>query len=188
MHISPLYRDNKPGIGEGIAQKLRILYRILICHATTWTMAKRVDLILAKKVALVRELEVLGTTQVSVAKKFGMSTSQVSHLQKKKEQLVRQYKGGVNASRKRQRGGTEDNVGKALFLWFQQKLSQGARLSRAVATNSNVVRPSATCAQVSHVADTQLHETYNNNTIIKFPNILNLDSLIATKLLATLCR
>ena len=124
VHISPLYRDNKPVIGDGIAQKLRILYRIFICHATTWTMAKRVDLPLAKKVALVRELEVPGTTQVSVAKKFGVSTSQV-----KKGELVRQYEGGANASRKRQRRGTEDNVGKALFLWFQQKLSQGARLS-----------------------------------------------------------
>ena len=129
MHISPLYRDNKPVIGDGIAQKLRILYRIFIRHATTWTMAKRVDLPLAKKVALVRELEVPGTTQVSVAKKFGVSTSQVSRLQKKKGELVRQYEGGASASRKRQRGGTEDDVGKALFLWFQQKLSQGARLS-----------------------------------------------------------
>lgn len=100
-----------------------------VTTVATCVMAKRVDLSLAQKVALLKELEVPGTTQVSVAVKFGVSTSQVSRLVKNKDELVRQYDGGANTSRKRQRGSKEDVVGRALFVWFQQKLSQGARLS-----------------------------------------------------------
>ena len=36
----------------------------------------------------------------------------------------------MNHSRKRKREGNEEDVGNALFLWFEQKLGQGARLSR----------------------------------------------------------
>ena len=101
---------------------IRGYYRILSCHVATCKMAKRVDLSLAQKVAL---LEAHGMTQVSVAKKF---ESQVSCLQKNKDGLVRQYEGRANTSRKWQRRSKEDDVGRALFVWFQQKLSQGARL------------------------------------------------------------
>ena len=34
-----------------------------------------------------------------------------------------------NRSRKRKREGKEEDVGYALFLWFEQKLGQGAHLS-----------------------------------------------------------
>ena len=51
-------------------------------------MAKQVDLSLSEKVKLMSELEVSGVTQASVAKKYGVSTSQVSHLSKNKDDLV----------------------------------------------------------------------------------------------------
>ena len=47
-------------------------------------MAKRVDLSLSEKVKLVSELKLHGVTQASVAKKYGVSTSQVSRKSKKR--------------------------------------------------------------------------------------------------------
>ena len=74
------------------------------------------------------ELQLPRVTQASVVKKYGVSTSQVSH-PSKKEDLVRDFESGGNRSRKRKREGKEEDVGIALFLWFEQKLGQGARLS-----------------------------------------------------------
>ena len=51
-------------------------------------MAKRVNLFLSEKVKLVSKLELPVVTQAYVAKKYGVSTSQVSCLSKKKEDLV----------------------------------------------------------------------------------------------------
>ena len=51
-------------------------------------MAKRVDLCLSEKVKRVPELELPGETQASIAKKYGVSTSQVSCLSKKKDDFV----------------------------------------------------------------------------------------------------
>ena len=42
--------------------------------------------------------------------------------------FIRDFKSGGNRSRKRKLKSNED-VGNALFLWFEQKLGQGARLS-----------------------------------------------------------
>ena len=89
---------------------------------------KRIDLSLADKVKLLKHLQLPGVSQASAAKKFGVSTSQVSRLVKAKQQIFDQFDTG-NHNRKRQRAGKEEEVGSALFLWFQQKLSQGARLS-----------------------------------------------------------
>ena len=60
-------------------------------------------------------------TQASVAKKYDVSTSQVSRLSIK-EDLVRDFDSGGNRSRKRKREGKEEDVGNALFLCFEQKL------------------------------------------------------------------
>ena len=57
-------------------------------------MAKRVNLSLSEKVKLVSELELPGVTQASVAKKYGVSTLQMSHLFKK-EDLVRDFESGA---------------------------------------------------------------------------------------------
>ena len=47
----------------------------------------------------------------------------------KKDDFIRNFKSGGNRSRKRKREGNEEDVGNALFLWFEQKLGHGARLS-----------------------------------------------------------
>ena len=47
----------------------------------------------------------------------------------KKDDFIRDFKSGGNRSRKRKREGNEEDVGNALFLWFEQKLGQGVRLS-----------------------------------------------------------
>ena len=92
-------------------------------------MAKRVDLSLSEKVKLVSELEQPGVTQASVARKYRVSTSQVSCLSKKKDDLVRDFESGGNRSRKQKQEGKEEDVGNALFLWFEQKLGQGVLLT-----------------------------------------------------------
>ena len=92
-------------------------------------MAKWVDLSPSEKVKPVSELELPGVTQVSIVKKYGVSTSQVSRPSKKKEDLVRDFESGGNRSWKQKSVGKED-VGIALFLWFEQKLGQGAHLFR----------------------------------------------------------
>ena len=79
---------------------------------------------LSEKVKLMSELKLPGVTQASVAKKYGVSTSQVSRLFKK-EDLVRDFESGGNRSRKRKRKGKKEDVGNALFLWFEQKLVPG---------------------------------------------------------------
>ena len=86
-------------------------------------MAKQVDLSLSEKVKLVLELQLPCVIQASVAKKYCVSTSQVSR-PSKKEDLVRDFESGGNHSRKRKREGKEEVVGIALFLWFEQKLGQ----------------------------------------------------------------
>ena len=43
--------------------------------------------------------------------------------------FIRDFKSGGNRSRKRKLKSNEEDVGNALFLWFEQKLGQGARLS-----------------------------------------------------------
>ena len=53
----------------------------------------------------------------------------MSRLSKKKEDLLRDFESGGNRSRKRKREGKEEDVGNTLFLWFEQKLGQGAHLS-----------------------------------------------------------
>ena len=53
----------------------------------------------------------------------------MSRLSKKNYNFNRDFESGGNRSRKQKREGKED-VGNALFLWFEQKLGQGARLSR----------------------------------------------------------
>ena len=78
------------------------------------------------------ELELPGVTQASVAKKYGVFTSQVPRLSKKKEDLVRDFESEGDRSRKRKREGKEEDVGNALFLWFEQKLGQVACLSGTV--------------------------------------------------------
>ena len=108
-------------------------------------MPKRVDLSLSEKVKLVSELELPGVTQVSVVKKYGVSTSQVS-CPSKKEDLIRDFESGGNRSQKRKREGKEEDVivGNALFLWFEQKLGLGAHLSGTLLKACDLARTKGT--------------------------------------------
>ena len=89
--------------------------------------SKRIDLDLHDKVKLLKEFEVSGATQMSIALKYGVSKSQVSRLVALKDKICDQFEEG-NRKRKRQSSGKED-IGNALVLWLKQKLNQGARLS-----------------------------------------------------------
>jgi len=52
---------------------------------------KRVDLPLKDKIKLIKKSEQHRITQASVAKEFGVSTSQVSRLMKAKEDILKQF-------------------------------------------------------------------------------------------------
>lgn len=91
---------------------------------------KRKDLSLTDKIKLLRELQSTpGMTQVAVAQKFGVSTSQVSRLVQQKESLLKAHESGDCRQQKRVRLGKDAMVDKALLLWLHQKTSQGSRIS-----------------------------------------------------------
>ena len=90
---------------------------------------KCIDLSLAEKVKLVRESETPGVTQAHLARKYGVSTLQVSCLIKSKRELTKELENGGNEHQKRKHEAKEEDVGKALSLRFEQKATQGARFS-----------------------------------------------------------
>ena len=114
---------------EGDTSRVNPILSIATCK-----IAKRVDLLLAKNVALLRILEAPGPTQVGIARKFGVFTSQVSLLQKNKDGIVGQYDEGVNTSCKQQRRNKDDDVGRCCVVY--QKLSQGACLPEPLSTGA----------------------------------------------------
>ncbi|RXM29615.1 hypothetical protein EOD39_2230 [Acipenser ruthenus] len=69
---------------------------------------KRVDLPLAQKSELLKELASPVVSQAAVAKKFGMSTSQVSRLVNGKDETLKQFENNVNSNQKRQRAGKDE--------------------------------------------------------------------------------
>ena len=97
------------------------------------------SLSLSDKVKVVQELELPGVTQASVAKKYGVSTSQVLRLAKNKKELLRAFECGAYPKRKQKREG-------ALCMWLEQKLDQGACLSGPVLKKkaSDLVRTQGT--------------------------------------------
>lgn len=60
-------------------------------------------------------------SQASLARKYGVSKSQVSCLLKKKHELTEALENGGNQQRKYMCEGKEEDIGKALFLWFEPK-------------------------------------------------------------------
>ena len=77
---------------------------------------KHVDLSPSVKVEILKELKVPGVTQVQVAKKFGVSSSQESRMVQAKDKIMSNFKAGANRSRKHQRPSKENDVGVALFV------------------------------------------------------------------------
>ncbi|KAJ8344476.1 hypothetical protein SKAU_G00318050 [Synaphobranchus kaupii] len=92
---------------------------------------KRVSLPLGEKVQIVEELESTGVSQTIVAKKFGVSTSQVSRIMRDKARLLLQRERNFNQHRKRQRFAKEKHIDHKLLMWARQQLAEGVQVSCA---------------------------------------------------------
>ena len=93
-------------------------------EAGTSKHIKRKDLSLADKILVIDELE-KKTSQSTVAKKFGISQSQVLQILKSKEKLFSAHRSNKNPTRKRERKSTQEDVEDALLQWFKQAKSRG---------------------------------------------------------------
>ncbi|XP_006004800.1 tigger transposable element-derived protein 4-like [Latimeria chalumnae] len=91
--------------------------------------SKHVELCVTDKVRVLEALCEPSAKQVQVAEKFGVSKSVVSRILKNSDAILKEYDINRNRGYKHQCDGKEADVGEALWLWFQHKLSQGARLS-----------------------------------------------------------
>ena len=87
----------------------------------------RKDLTLHEKANVVRQLEVPGVTMVSLAKKYGVSTSAISRIHKSRvEILARVAEGGKSlAKRKRDRPSKEPEVERLLCDWYREQRDMG---------------------------------------------------------------
>uniref|UniRef100_A0A8C8SIN0 HTH CENPB-type domain-containing protein n=1 Tax=Pelusios castaneus TaxID=367368 RepID=A0A8C8SIN0_9SAUR len=90
---------------------------------------KRKELSLADRVKLLQALELPSASLSSVAKLFGISKSQAGRIGRSREQILADWRTNANPLRKRKREGKGGEVEDALFLWFQQALARGERLS-----------------------------------------------------------
>ena len=95
----------------------------MIEAAGTSKQIKRKDLTLADKI-LILELK-NKTSQSAVAKKFGISQSQVSRIFAAKEKLLSAHRSNTNPARKRARKSTQEEVEYALLQRFKQAKSRG---------------------------------------------------------------
>ena len=65
-------------------------------------------------------------TQTEVAKEFGISQTQVSRINGKKDEIRQKFKENSSVTRKRQRAGKSADIERALFRWFEQARAKGA--------------------------------------------------------------
>ena len=86
---------------------------------------------LSQKVEILQSLQAPGVTQASMANKYGVSSSQISRIVQGKDRIVSDFETS-GRNRKRKREGKEEEVSRALYVWFQHKLEQSARLSGPV--------------------------------------------------------
>ncbi|KAG6920975.1 tigger transposable element-derived protein 4-like, partial [Chelydra serpentina] len=132
-----LERGEEPHVGDG--QDLRAREspkgpvpdpsrRRLSCCSTP-VSSKRKELSLADRVKLLQALESPSASLSSVAKLFGISKSQAGRIGRSREQILADWRTNANPLRKRKREGKGGEVEDALFLWFQQALASGERLS-----------------------------------------------------------
>ncbi|XP_044860229.1 tigger transposable element-derived protein 3-like [Mauremys mutica] len=135
--VSELERGEEPRAGD--SQDLRAREspkgpgpdpskRRLSCCTTT-VISKRKELSLADRVKLLQALESPSASLSSVAKLFGISKSQAGRIGRSREQILADWRTNANPLRKRKREGKGGEVEDALFLWFQQALARGERLS-----------------------------------------------------------
>ena len=93
-------------------------------EAGTSKHIKPKDLSLADKILVIDQLE-KKTLQSTVAKKFGISQSQVLQILKSKEKLFSAHHSNKNPTRKKARKSTQEDVEDALLQWFKQAKSRG---------------------------------------------------------------
>ena len=103
-------------------------YNFKMSKARTSKHIKCKDLSLADKILVIDELE-KKTPQSTVAKKFGISQSQVSRILKSKENLFSAHRSNKNPNRKRARKSTQEDVEDALLQWFKQAKSKALRIT-----------------------------------------------------------
>ena len=92
----------------------------MIEAAGTSKQIKRKDLTLTDKILVLDELK-NKTSQSAVAKKFGISQSQVSRIFAAKEKFLSAHRSNTNTARKRARKSTQEEVENALLQWFKAK-------------------------------------------------------------------
>ncbi|XP_067391773.1 tigger transposable element-derived protein 4-like [Emydura macquarii macquarii] len=136
--VSQLERGEEPPVGAGQDLQARESpkgpmaadpsKRQISCCTTTM-VSKRKELSLADRVKLLQALESPSASLSSVAKLFGISKSQAGRIGRSREQILADWRTNANPLRKRKREGKGGEVEDALFLWFQQALARGERLS-----------------------------------------------------------
>lgn len=82
---------------------------------------------LKEKVELLKDLTKM--TQREVAMKWEVSIGQVNNLAKKRTQIEDEFNQGCNLKKKRNRPSPQEDIRKALFIWFENKLAQGTCIS-----------------------------------------------------------
>lgn len=92
---------------------------------------KRVDLSLSDKVKVINMLKAK-QSQTDIAKKIGISQSQVSRVCKSQDEIMKKWKSNDNPERKRQRTGKAADVESALAVWFSNSRGRDVPLSGPV--------------------------------------------------------
>ena len=125
---------------------------------------KRTDLSLAERYDVVKQLD-QKLLQIEISKKLGVSTSQISRINAKKEEIRSQYESNSNPERKRQRTGKASDVEVALKTWFNDARTRDIPLSGPVleekakdlAQALNKTRLRAYCRLVISMENTKSH-------------------------------
>lgn len=84
----------------------------------------RTDLSIAKKLEILDALKSKKATEVASEFKIGYST--VKKIRQKEEEIQKEAEANGNLKRKRKRESPNEEIGNALFVWFQQMMAQGA--------------------------------------------------------------
>ena len=85
------------------------------------TTKKRVDLTLQQKVEVIQASEQPGSSQRTLAEKFGVGKTQIQTILKNKRELLDAYKANADSSRKRLCCDSDhDDIVELTWRWFQR--------------------------------------------------------------------
>ena len=94
------------------------------------TTKKRVDLTLQQKVEVIQASEQPGSSQRTLAEKFGVGKTQIQTILKNKRELLDAYKANADSSRKRLCYRSDyDDIDELTWRWFQRARSQNIPIS-----------------------------------------------------------